>query len=86
MTPSQRYPLDLIAMKRLLWARIALIILPLCGLISIYQVLFDMWMTAYPFADTHVWRMRFYVRLGTTVVIGVCWIALAVWLYSRNRH
>jgi len=72
-------------MKRLIWARIALVLLPLAGLFSLYQTLFDLWMLSYPFADPSVWRTRFYIRLATTIIIGGTWIALALWLYRRNR-
>lgn len=72
-------------MKKLIWARIALIILTLGGLFSLYQVAFDVWMTAYPFADSHVWRTRLYIRFATTVIIGTLWIALAIWLYCVFR-
>jgi hypothetical protein len=71
-------------MKWLIWAWVGLVALTLGGLFSLYQVLFDLWMLAYPFADPNVWRTRFYFRLATTIIIGASWIALAVWLYRRR--
>jgi hypothetical protein len=56
------------------------------GAISVYQILFDVWMTAYPFANAHEWRVRFYIRLATIIVIGLLWIVLAVWLYRQRRQ
>jgi hypothetical protein len=41
--------------------------------------MFDIWMTAYPFANASEWRTRLYTRLTTTVVIGVLWVC---WLYG----
>jgi hypothetical protein len=55
---SKPSTIDLFEMKRLIWARVALVILTLGGLVSLYQTLFDVWMTAYPFADPNEWRMR----------------------------
>jgi membrane protein DedA with SNARE-associated domain len=46
-------------------------------------------MTAYPFADVNAWRERFYQRLAITMVIGVLWGILALWLLwhrKRNRR
>ncbi|HSZ15688.1 MAG TPA: hypothetical protein VK764_01220 [Terracidiphilus sp.] len=82
---SLQLTVDLIAMKRLVWARVGLVILTLGGLFSLYQVLFDLWMLAYPFADPNVWWTRFYFRLATTIIMAASWIALAVWLYRRRR-
>jgi hypothetical protein len=67
------------------WAIVLLCILTLAGLLSIYQTLFDLWMTAYPYATTGDWATRFYVRLATTIVIGVLWTTIVVWLV-RQKH
>ena len=71
---------------KIVWAGVALALLTFGGLISLYQVLFDAWMTAYPFADPDEWRTRFYIRLATIIVIGLLWIVLAVWLYRQRRQ
>ena len=66
-------------------ASFALVLLTIGGLLSVYQLLFAVWMTAYPKADTAAWQVRFYVRLAVTLGIGVCWVALAVWMVRRGR-
>jgi hypothetical protein len=69
-----------------LWtASVVLFILTMGGLFTLYQVCFDVWMTAYPFANTDEWRMRLYVRLATMIVIGFLWIGLAAWLFRHRR-
>jgi heme/copper-type cytochrome/quinol oxidase subunit 2 len=73
------------ANKRLLWAKIALVLLTLGEMVSVYQVLFCAWMTAYQPASASEWRARFYVRLTTSVLIGLLWIALVVWLIRQRR-
>jgi len=70
--------------RKIMWASITLVLLTLGGLVSLYQVLFDAWMTAYPFADPNEWRTRFYIRLATTIVIGLIWGSLAVWLLRQK--
>jgi hypothetical protein len=70
--------------SKIVWARVALVLLTLGGLVSLSQVLFDAWMTAYPFADASEWRARLCVRLATTIVIAVLWIVLAIWM-KRQR-
>jgi hypothetical protein len=74
------------ANSKTIGAGIALGILTLGGLVSLYQVLFDAWMTAYPFANAGEWRLRFYERLATTIVIGALWSALALWIFRHRRR
>jgi len=75
-------------MKRriLIWAWIALALLTFGAVVSAYQVLFDIWMTAYPFANANEWRARLYIRLVTTVVIGLLWVGLAIWLWLQRKR
>jgi hypothetical protein len=73
------------ANKRVIWAALALFILTLAGILSIYQLLFAVWMTAYPYVNTAEWRTRFYVRLVITAGIGVLWSILAIWMFRRRR-
>ncbi len=54
------------------WALIAWVALAFGGLVSLYQALFDLWMTAYPFASVNEWRTRLYIRLATTIGIAAC--------------
>ena len=65
---------------------IAFALLTLGGLVSLYQVLFDLWMTAYPFATASEWRNRLYFRLAITIVIWLVWGILAVWSYRQRRR
>lgn len=69
------------------WAIATLALLTACGLISAYQTLFDLWMTAYPYVNASAWAARFYVRLATTLLIGIAWGAVATWLFrARRKH
>ena len=72
--------------SKIVWAGSALALLTLGELVSLYQVLFDVWMRAYPFADVNEWRARLYIRLVTAVVIALFWGLLAVWLYRQRRQ
>lgn len=76
----------MIIRSKIIGVIITLMALTIGGVISIYQMLFDVWMTAYPFANAHEWRVRFYIRLATIIVIGLLWIVLAVWLYRQRRQ
>ena len=71
---------------KIMWARIALVFLTLGGLLTLHQVLFDIWMTAYPFANANEWQTRLYIRLATTVVIGLVWGVLALWLLRQRQR
>jgi len=68
-----------------LGASIALVTLTLAGLFTLYQALFDVWMTAYPFANTSLWRQRLYFRLATLFVIGMLAGGLAAWMFRHRR-
>jgi len=70
---------------KLMSAGMALFVLTMAGLTTLYQVLFDVWMTAYPFANTNEWRTRLCIRLVTFVVIGFVWSAIVVWLVRHRR-
>ncbi len=72
--------------QRSVWAGIGLLVLTVAGMASVYQLLFSLWMTAYPFADIDFWRPHFYFRLAQTVLIGVFWTGLAVWKYRNRRR
>ena len=74
------------ANRREIWLRVLLVLLALAVAVSFYQLAFSVWMTAYPFADIHVWRARFYLRLSITGAIGACWIVALVWLVRTWRR
>lgn len=66
-------------------ASVALFILTMGGLFTLFQVCFDVWMTAYPFANTSEWRARLYIRLATIIVIGFLWSGIVAWLFRHRR-
>ena len=47
-----------------------LVVLTICGFISLYQALFDLWMTAYPLAHVSFWRTRLYLHLAMFITVG----------------
>ena len=57
--------------RRLMWAKIALVLLTLGEIDSIYWVLFSAWMTAYPFANSSLWRTRLYLWLTASLLTGI---------------
>ena len=65
---------------------VLLILLTIAGLISLYQVAFDVWMTAYPYANAEIWKQRLWVRLITTAVIGALWVVTLAWLIRTRRR
>jgi hypothetical protein len=67
-------------------ASVALFVLTMGGLFTLYQVLFDVWMTAYPFVNTSEWRTRLYIRLVTIIVIGLIWTTILTWLFRQKRR
>ena len=70
-----------------LWgASVMLLILTMGGLFTLYQVCFDVWMTAYPFVNTSEWRTRIFMRLATIIVIGFFWSGIVVWLFRHRRR
>ena len=71
---------------KLTGASLALFILTMSGLFTLFQVLFDVWMTAYPFANTSEWRTRLYIRLATLIVVGFLWSGTVVWLFRHRRN
>lgn len=71
---------------KIIWASGALVLLTLAALINLYQILFDVWMTAYPFADAAIWRTRLSMRLITISAIGLLWSVLVLWVYRQMRH
>ena len=70
---------------KLMGAIAGLFVLTMGGLFTLFQVCFDVWMTAYPFANTSEWRTRLYIRLATIVVIGFLWSGIVAWLFRHRR-
>jgi hypothetical protein len=72
--------------RKVLAAKLALGLLTVAALFDLYFASFDVWMTAYPFVDASVWRLRLYLKLAIVFVIAVLWFALAVWLFGQRRQ
>jgi hypothetical protein len=51
------------------------------GLISVYVLLFAIWMSAHPRYDSEAWHIRYYERLAITVLDGIIWVGSIVWLF-----
>jgi len=73
------------ALKRAIYAIAILGLWTLAGAISLYQIAFDIWMTAYPLVDPGPWRSRLSIHILTAIVISICWTATAIWLYRHSR-
>lgn len=71
--------------RKIFCASITLSLLTLAGFYCLYQTLFDLWMTAYPFANPIEWRRRLYERLAIIIVIGFLWSTLAMWLFRLRQ-
>jgi hypothetical protein len=65
--------------KILAWSLLALS--TLIGIISVYFLLFSVWMTANPRYDSAAWHTRFYERLAITTLDGLIWVGSIVWLF-----
>src|SRR5262245_9869895 len=64
---------------------LAIAAVTLGGMVSLYQTLFSLWMTAHPLYHSPAWQHRFYLRLTTTVIIGIVWLAsIITWLQRRR--
>jgi hypothetical protein len=61
------------------WSLLALSTLG--GMISVYWLLFALWMTAHPLYDSPAWRIRVYERFAITVLDAVIWVASIIWLF-----
>jgi len=71
--------------KKTALATIALVVLTIAVVDSLYWLCFSVWMTAYPFADHNHWRINSYLWLAATLLIGAVWFGFAVYLFRRNR-
>ena len=69
-----------------LWAKAILALLTLVEALSFYQASFCAWMAAYSPANASEWGHRFYIRVTTGLVVGILWIAAAIWLIRQRRR
>lgn len=72
-------------MQRKALAKVTIWLLTASGAFSLYQTLFCLWMTSHPLYHSTQWTSRFFIRLGTTVVISVLWFVLAIWLFKHRE-
>lgn len=70
---------------KLMVARVGLFILTMGGILTLFQVLFDTWMTAYPFVNISEWRTRLLLRLATIVGISIIWSTILAWLLRHRK-
>jgi hypothetical protein len=83
-----RFERSIVKIRKAFWAKLLLALLTLVELVTLYQILFDIWMTAYPPAAPNLtfWRHLLVIRLSTAVVTGLLWIATAAWLFRHRRR
>jgi hypothetical protein len=62
-----------------------LVMSTLGGPVSIYYLLFSIWMTAHPLYDSQAWRIRVYERFGITALDGLIWLVSIIWLWRMAK-
>ena len=75
-------------MRKLTLAISLLAALTIGGLFTLYQICFDIWMTAYPpeAPNLSYWRKLLAIRLATAAVIALLWVIAAIWLFRDKRR
>jgi hypothetical protein len=66
------------------WAMILLVLLTLGEVFSMYYAMFFVWIMANHATGLHELWGRVYIWLAASLLIGLVWIAIAVWLF-RNQ-
>jgi hypothetical protein len=62
-----------------------LVLSTLGGIVSVYYLLFSIWMTAHPLYDSQAWRIRVYERFGITALDGLIWLGSIIWLWRTAK-
>ena len=77
----------MVRIQKTTWAKLLLALLTLVELVTLYQVCFCIWMTAYPPEASNLgfWRHLLVIRLLTAVVTGLLWMATATWLFQQRK-
>jgi hypothetical protein len=65
------------------WSLLALSTLG--GIVSVYDLLFSIWMTAHPLYDSQAWHIRVYERFGITALDGLIWVGSILWLWRMAK-
>jgi hypothetical protein len=55
------------------------------GIVSVYYLLFSIWMTAHPLYDSPAWQVRVYKRFAITALDGLIWVGSILWLLRRAK-
>ena len=55
------------------------------GIVSVYYLLFSIWMTAHPLYDSQAWHIRVYERFGITALDGLVWVGSILWLWRMAK-
>jgi hypothetical protein len=71
--------------RNIVGAWILLTLLTLGELYSLYSTVFFLWMTAYYTTNLDHWRNLVYIWLAVSLLIGLLWIVLVVWLLQKRR-
>jgi hypothetical protein len=69
------------SMRRTAAALSLFVLSTLAGIVSVYFLLFSIWMTAHPRYDSEAWHIRVYERFGITVLDGLIWLGSIIWLW-----
>jgi hypothetical protein len=68
-------------MQRTVAALSIFVLSTLAGIVSVYYLLFSIWMSAHPRYDSAAWHIRVYERFGITVLDGLIWLGSVIWLW-----
>jgi ligand-binding SRPBCC domain-containing protein len=62
-------------------------ILPILGVVSAYQLAFCCWMCAYHTDQPALseWQHRLYIRLATTLAVGIAWISVGIRIHMNRK-
>jgi hypothetical protein len=69
------------SMRRTAAALSLFVLSTLAGIVSVYFLLFSIWMTAHPRYDSEAWHVRVYERFGITALDGLIWLGSVIWLW-----
>ena len=55
------------------------------GIVSVYYLLFSIWMTAHPLYDSQAWQIRVYERFGITALDVLICVGSILWLWRMAK-
>ena len=68
-----------------IWLLVVLLLLAIGEICSLYWALFFLWMTAYRTTNLDMWRMRAYLWIALSVLLGFIFIGILVWRFRLRR-